>query len=274
MGVQAEGGEPYEGAGERQLGSLATLERDGQPEDEEDLAVAFQLQQYRLPHQVLVELGHVGLHRQPLVRRCLHDAHVPHAHQRHVQRARDRSRRQREDVHLKPQRAKQLLLGDAEALPFSNGDFDALICECAFCTFPDKDAAAIEFARVLRPGGRLGLSDVTRTGSLPAELDGLLAWIACLGDAQTVEQYAKYLRRAGLVVEGVENHDEALGELVRDIRAKLLGAELLVRLDKLELPGADFEEAGQIARAASEAIGNGLLGYTLILSQKPFGSAK
>jgi arsenite methyltransferase len=96
-------------------------------------------------------------------------------------------------------------MGDAESLPFRDEDFDALICECAFCTFPDKDAAAIEFARVLRPGGRLGLSDVTRTGSLPAELDGLLAWIACLGDAQPLEQYAKYLRRAGPAVERVEN---------------------------------------------------------------------
>ena len=106
-------------------------------------------------------------------------------------------------------------MGDAESLPFGDSEFDALICECAFCTFTDKSAAAFEFGRVLRPGGRLGLSDVTRAGSLPRELSGLLAWIACLGDAQPVEQYAKYLSKAGLVVEGVENHDEALGEMVR-----------------------------------------------------------
>ena len=161
-------------------------------------------------------------------------------------------------------------LGDAESLPFINEQFDALICECAFCTFPDKETAAGEFERVLRPGGHLGISDVTRTGSLPEEINGLLAWIACLGDAQPVRQYAEYLSRAGLVVKGIENHDEALIEMVRDIRAKLLGVELLVRLEKLELPGVNFEEAGQIARAASEAVGNGKLGYSLLLGQKPF----
>ncbi len=159
-------------------------------------------------------------------------------------------------------------MGDAKSLPFGDGEFDALICECAFCTFTDKSAAAFEFGRVLRPGGRLGLSDVTRAGSLPRELSGLLAWIACLGDAQPVERYANYLSKAGLVIEGVENHDDALGEMVRDIRAKLLGAELLVRLEKLELPGADFEAARQVARAASKAVENGQLGYSLILSKK------
>jgi SAM-dependent methyltransferase len=63
--------------------------------------------------------------------------------------------------------------GDAECLPFADGSFDAIVCECAFCTFPDKQAAANEFARVLRKGGRVGLSDLTRNGALTPELDGL-----------------------------------------------------------------------------------------------------
>ena len=50
-----------------------------------------------------------------------------------------------------------------------------VVCECAFCTFPDKSRAAAEFARVLRSGGRVGISDLTRSGELPGELDGLLA---------------------------------------------------------------------------------------------------
>src|SRR5689334_16551302 len=61
-------------------------------------------------------------------------------------------------------------VGDAERLPLDDETVDAVICECAFCTFPDKRAAALEFARVLKPGGRVGLSDITRAPGPPSEL--------------------------------------------------------------------------------------------------------
>jgi len=154
--------------------------------------------------------------------------------------------------------------GDAERLPFEANSFDAVVCECAFCTFPDKTTAAAEIARVLRPGGRLGLSDLTRSGPLPAELEGLLAWIACIADAQPVDRYVDYLESAGLAVEKIENRDDVLGQTVADVRGKLLGAELLVNLRKIDLPGADFQQAKLIARSAAEAIREGKLGYVLL----------
>jgi arsenite methyltransferase len=81
---------------------------------------------------------------------------------------------------------------DAETLPFSDESFDAVISECAFCTFPDKAATASEFFRVIRRGGRVGIIDLTRSEILSKDLDGLLAWIACIGEAQTVEGYTAY----------------------------------------------------------------------------------
>ncbi len=158
--------------------------------------------------------------------------------------------------------------GDAESLPAADGDFDVVICECAFCTFPDKRAAAAEFARVLRPGGRVGLSDLTRYGALPSELENLLGWIACVGDAQPIDRYAAYLKGAGFVIEDTEPHDDALGEMVSSVRAKLLGAELMVKLNTLELPGVDLEQAKQVARAAAEAVRKGTLGYAIIIGTK------
>lgn len=156
--------------------------------------------------------------------------------------------------------------GDAELLPFADDAFDVLFCECAFCTFPDKPAASAEFARVLRSGGRLGLSDLTRSGPLPPELDGLLAWITCIADAQPLDHYLGFLRRAGLVTQQIEPHDQALSQTVADIRARLLGAELLVKLKKIDLPGVDFEEARKVARSAAETIRQGKLGYTLLVA--------
>src|SRR5258708_6902009 len=158
--------------------------------------------------------------------------------------------------------------GDAERLDFLDGAFDAVICECAFCTFPDKRAAAQELARVLRSGGVLGLSDLTRSGAVPAELQGLLAWIACIADALPLAKYVRILADAGLAVTLTEAHDEALAQLVRDVRAKLMGAELLVRLKQIELPG-DFEQARALARAAARAIDAGTFGDALLGASKP-----
>lgn len=158
--------------------------------------------------------------------------------------------------------------GDAEHLPFADSSFEAVICECAFCTFPDKSAAANEFARVLRSGGAAGISDLTG-GPVPAkELDGLFAWISCIADAQPVETYVRYLREAGFRVNRIESHDEALLEMVKQVRMRLLGAEVMVGLKKLDLPGVDFNAAKEMARAALAAIQQGSLGYAIICAAK------
>jgi arsenite methyltransferase len=160
--------------------------------------------------------------------------------------------------------------GDAEHLPLPGETFDAVICECAFCTFPQKACAASEFCRVLKPGGLVGLSDVTRTGEVPADLRGLLAWIACIADAQPVEHYMRYLTTAGLAVNRVEHCNDTLAELVRDIQGKLLAVEMLARLKKIELPGTiDFEQAKALAKSAAAAIQAGKFGYAIIVATRP-----
>jgi arsenite methyltransferase len=160
--------------------------------------------------------------------------------------------------------------GDAEHLPVPGGTFDAVICECAFCIFPNKACAAYEFCRVLKPGGQVGLSDVTRTGEVPEDLRGLLAWIACIADAQPVEQYMSYLTTANLAVNLVERYNDTLSELVHEIQGKLLGVEMLARLKKIEFPGTiNFEQAKALAKSAAAAIRAGKLGYALIVATRP-----
>jgi len=158
--------------------------------------------------------------------------------------------------------------GDAERLPFADGDFDAIVCECALCTFPDKGAAAAEFARVLRPGGRVGVSDLTRHGSLPRELEGLEAWIACIADARPLEEYSALLSAAGLNVGVKEEHDRALIDFVERIRLLLLTAEIMVGLKKVELAGIDLSVVKDIARHALAAAKAGNLGYAIVTATK------
>jgi ubiquinone/menaquinone biosynthesis C-methylase UbiE len=158
--------------------------------------------------------------------------------------------------------------GDAERLELDAAQFDAVICECAFCTFPNKHTAAQEFARVLKPGGKVGLADLTRTGDVPGDLKGLLAWVACLADAQPLAAYERFLQRAGLTVTLVEEHDDVLATLVQDIRTKLMATELLVKLKRLELPVASFEQAKALARAAANAVHARQFGYALLVATR------
>jgi ubiquinone/menaquinone biosynthesis C-methylase UbiE len=160
-------------------------------------------------------------------------------------------------------------LGDAERLPFGDETFDAILCECAFCTFPSKPVAAGEFYRVLKPGGQLGLSDLTRSESEIPGLEGLLSWIACIGDALPTERYVATLKEAGFHVSRTEDHSDALVEMVRQIQAKLLGAEIMAGLKKIELPGVDFATGRQFAQAAVQATSSGTLGYIVLAARKP-----
>lgn len=158
--------------------------------------------------------------------------------------------------------------GDAERLPVEDASFDAIVCECAFCTFPNKESAAREFSRVLRRGGGIGMSDLTRRYELPPELTDLLAWVACIADAQPIERYALYLQSAGLRVDCTEEHAEALEEMVNQARLRLLGAEIAVGLKKIDLPDIDFGSAKRMAQTALTAIRKGDLSYAILHAAK------
>lgn len=164
----------------------------------------------------------------------------------------------------------QFVQGDAEAAPLGAGKYDAVLCECALCTFPDKPAAAAEFYRLLRPGGKVGLSDVTREGPLSTELNTLLAWVACIGDARSAPEYARILEQSGLRIRTVEPHPEALRELVQQVQTRLLAAELMAKLGKITLPaGVSIGTAQALAKAALSAVQDGALGYVVIVAEKP-----
>ena len=165
-------------------------------------------------------------------------------------------------------RTVRFYCGDAERLPFADGTFDAIVCECALCTFPNKQSAAAEFARVLRPGGRFGLSDLTREGSLPPELASLAAWIACIADAQPLAEYAALLNAAGLKIMATEEHNGALIDFVNHVRARLLVAEIALGLNKLALPGFDIAMAKDFTQCALAAIRAGKLGYAIVTATK------
>lgn len=159
--------------------------------------------------------------------------------------------------------------GDAEALPLPDHGWDAVICECALCTFPDKPTAAAEITRALRPGGRVGITDITADQQrLPTELTGLGARIACVADARSSEDYKQLLEDAGLRVTRVEHHREALDRMIHHIGARLDLLRITSR-ERLEAAGVDFARVRPVLGAAQAAVRDGILDYVLIVAEKP-----
>ena len=157
--------------------------------------------------------------------------------------------------------------GDAEHISVRDGSFDVVISECSFCTFPDKVSAAREMARLLRPDGRLGLSDIAVNGLLPDDLKTLVAWVACIADAQPVDEYLNIFKGVGFTDFMAEDHAEALQQMVADIQRKLLTAELAAKLGKLSLDCLNLEDGKQLARRVAEMINQGRITYMTMIAR-------
>ena len=166
--------------------------------------------------------------------------------------------------------AVALSVGDAAALPYREGVFDAVVAECAFSTFPEKERVARELFRVLAPGGRLGLADVTiQPGALPGEWSGMLMQAACLADARPVEGYQGILAEAGFKRFSSEAHREALSSLLGMVRRHLLLGHLAGWARQPPFPGLDLGMAESIVEGAARLVRNGALGYVLLIAQRP-----
>lgn len=164
-----------------------------------------------------------------------------------------------------------LLRGDAEALPIQGHAFDAIVCECSLCLFPDKPAALAEMYRVLRPGGRIGIADLTvEPGALPPELQGLAAYVACVATALPRDDLQALVRRAGFADVHWEEHREALVEFIAGIQGRLAMVKAAVGLGKLPLPlDTDLDGALQLARRAQELVREGKVSYGILTATKP-----
>ena len=158
--------------------------------------------------------------------------------------------------------------GDAEALPFDEASFDAAICECSLCTFPDKGAAVQELARVLCPGGVLAIADVTADrGRVPPLLRNAVARVACVADALPLNGYERLLSDAGLMLIASERADGALAAMVDRIEARLKVARM-ARLPEIEELRPELDLGLDALALARNAIAAGELGYALIVASR------
>ena len=159
--------------------------------------------------------------------------------------------------------------GDAELPPFRNGAFDAVLIECATSLFTDKAAAMAECRRLLKPGGVLGISDVTvEPGSLPPELDGTLGMMLCLTNALSAEGYQDLLEQAEFITGEPEDLSAEVLTLLADLRAKLALVQSLERIDP-ELAVDLTTAAPDLLYQTERLVEGGKIGYWLYVGRTP-----
>jgi len=112
--------------------------------------------------------------------------------------------------------------GRLEALPVEDASVDAVTSNCVINLVPDKAAVFREVARVLKPGGRLVISDIVLDGRLPEAIArDVAAYVGCISGAAPREEYLALLTGVGL--EGVEilKDEDYIGAVVGDIPADI-----------------------------------------------------
>ena len=88
--------------------------------------------------------------------------------------------------------------GDIEALPIEDNSVDVIISNCVINLAPDKAKVFNESFRVLKPGGRMMVSDIVLNGPLPDDVkDEVVNYTGCLGGAIPEEEYLGLMRKAG-----------------------------------------------------------------------------
>jgi len=104
--------------------------------------------------------------------------------------------------------------GYIEDLPVDDDSVDVILSNCVINLSPDKAAVFREAHRVLRPGGRLAVSDMMTRGQFaPEERANLSAWAGCVTGAEDVALYAGVMRAAGFVDISIVDKSEPDVEL-------------------------------------------------------------
>ena len=101
-------------------------------------------------------------------------------------------------------------LGEIEHLPVADNGADLIMSNCVINLSPDKLKVYREAYRILKPAGRLSISDVLATAALPAKIRNNLALVAaCVGGAVTFEDTKKMLTQAGFQSIKITAHDNS-----------------------------------------------------------------
>lgn len=101
-------------------------------------------------------------------------------------------------------------LGEIEHLPVADNNADIIMSNCVINLSPDKASVYRDAYRVLKPGGRLAISDIVATAQLPDEIQKNLELVsACVGGAATIDETEDMLKQCGFQDIKITKKDES-----------------------------------------------------------------
>ena len=163
----------------------------------------------------------------------------------------------RENARKAEVRNAVFLKGEMENMPLPGNEVDVIISNCVVNLSPDKDAVLREAYRVLKPGGRLAISDIVSRGTIPAPIQkNLELWAGCIAGALSEDDYRSKLAAAGF--EGIDidpfreytvadAESGGLGDIVRSLgKEGTAGLGIFSAVVRATKPGAGAKTAERI----------------------------
>ncbi len=164
----------------------------------------------------------------------------------------------------------KFVVANAEKLPFEDQSFDVIISECSLCLFQNKELAILEMNRLLKFGGRLGITDVAIEKKLPIDIEKMIFKVTCISDALSMNGYRQVLEKGGFIIHFLENRKTYVNKMIDDIKKKIFFAEIAKGLNKKDLQGLDLRQAKDWLKRAKKLINEGYGTYCLIIGFKPY----
>lgn len=159
---------------------------------------------------------------------------------------------------------------DAHSIPFDEESFDAILCECALSTFHDQPGALREIFRVLKPGGRLAISDMVIEGTIPVSLREWVHTGTCLSRALSMAAYGRALEDAGFRVLTQWDASDCLVEMLMRIKKNLVGAAFAAAAGQLGTNvKIDMKYARDVLREANATVKAGIVRYGVLIAERP-----
>jgi len=118
-------------------------------------------------------------------------------------------------------------LGEIEKLPLEDNSVDVIISNCVINLSPDKEKVFREAYRVLKPSGRILISDIVTEGDLPEEVKkSFSAWAGCVAGAQEKNQYLVTIKNAGFEEVNIVSESTFTIDVSQELKGKITSVQV------------------------------------------------